>query len=399
MRYLDEYFLHDSEGWIMIRSIGNTNGYMQKILRGISLFFVFIGFSLSFSPNPERVTSDVESHHPLVQNSHLYQERFEYQDSHSLVDLPADSQVMDECEPLGWNPSEFGLKDHSIFIFDGIYYLVSIYLPGEKFFAYARSSDLCNWEDLTPVLKYRLSDEDRLAIWAPFVFEENDVYYMFYTGVKGPYPNLTQSIMLATSTNPADPDSWQQHGMVFQPDHSNMIWEDGKWADCRDPMVIKAGETYYLYYTGRDKDGGIIGVARSNSLMGGWEDMGSTLTMTGQLNFEFVNSVQSVVPESPVVYYQQGYYYLFYNSDGEHYRIGGSPIGPWSTEYTITPGWAHEVWLGIDGRTYTSYLPYDSSGIGYPIIISVLSWDDFFDPLHPFIGEERFHTLLPLLNR
>ena len=143
-------------------------------------------------------------------------------------------------------------------MYDGYYYLISNYIPNEYFFSYARSTDLCDWEDLTPILDQRENEWESLAVWAPFVYEEEGSYYLYYTGVKGPYPLLTQSIMLATSTNPADSDAWELQGMIFQPDHDWMIWQDDQWADCRDPMVMKVGDTYYLYYSGRDEDGGII---------------------------------------------------------------------------------------------------------------------------------------------
>ncbi len=131
------------------------------------------------------------------------------------------------CQQPGWFPTAFGLKDHSVFWYDGFYYLISIYVESQDRFVYGRSPDLCTWEELGFVLTPRPpgSWED-MAIWAPFVHQELGVYYMYYTGVKrvanwvGP-----QSIMLATSTNPADPNSWQPQGMIFQPNHPGMVWQ------------------------------------------------------------------------------------------------------------------------------------------------------------------------------
>jgi beta-xylosidase len=155
------------------------------------------------------------------------------------------------CENPGWFPSSFGLKDHHVFQHNGYYYIVSIYLPGEKQFAYARSLDFCTWEDLGPILTASSSDGwESLAKWAPFVLEEDGVYYMYYTGVTESY---TQSIMVATSSNPADPNSWTQKGMIFQPSHDNMIWQAGRWADCRDPTVIKIDNLYYMLYTSLER--------------------------------------------------------------------------------------------------------------------------------------------------
>ena len=158
-----------------------------------------------------------------------------------------------DCDRPGWFPTEFGLMDHTVFWHQGYYYIVSIHLYPDDRFAYARSTDFCNWEDLSPVLEARTpGSADEMSIWAPFVYEENGTYYLFYTGVNYAF---TQSILLATSNNPADPDQWQVHGVVFQPNHAGMIWENNEWADCRDPMVIWENGRYYLYYTGLDEDG------------------------------------------------------------------------------------------------------------------------------------------------
>ena len=127
------------------------------------------------------------------------------------------------CETPGWFPEEFGLKDHSIFWYAPYYYIVSNLIPGENRFAYARSKDLCSWEVLPPILNARIRGSwEESSIWAPFVLEEDGVFYMYYTGVNF---NFTQSIMLATSTNPADPASWQSQGMIFQPSHGEIKWD------------------------------------------------------------------------------------------------------------------------------------------------------------------------------
>ncbi len=296
-------------------------------------------------------------------------------------------QTSESCDPMGWFPAEFGLKDHSVFYFDGFYYLVSIYLPGEQFFAYGRSTDLCYWEDLTPVLDQRTDEWDSLAIWAPHVFEEDGVYYMYYTGVKGPYPYLTQSIMLATTTNPAEPESWEQQGVVFQPDHLGMVWQDNTWSDCRDPMVSKQGNIFYLFYTGRDIDGGIVGIATASTLDGSWDDFGSILTLdTGS-------------PESPFIWQDNGVFYLVYNHtglgelSGEKYHFGPTPAGPWSDELPLSPGWAHEIWSGMDGRTYTSYLT------NYTVTIQPLLYNTRYNPPRLFIGEQIVEQFLPIVLR
>ena len=292
--------------------------------------------------------------------------------------------IQPPCENPGWFPTEFGLKDHSIFWHDGYYYLISINLPNESYFVYGRSKDLCEWENLTPTMAERIPGAwDELVIWPPYVYEEDGIYYLFYTGVKR---DFTQSIMLATSTNPADPDSWQPEGMIFQPDHVGMVYQVGEWADCRDATIFKLGNTYYMYYTGLDTNGGIIGVATASSPLGPWYDWGATLTL---------NSQPLSIAESPTGVDYNGLYYLLYHDtqNGEHYRIGATPAGPWSQAYPLSPGWAHEIWKDQEGNTFTSFLT------DYTVTIAPISWDTIFDPPRLIIGTNINHQFLPVLLR
>jgi hypothetical protein len=286
----------------------------------------------------------------------------------------------EECENPGWFPTEFGLKDHSIFWHDGYYYIVSIFLPPEDRFAYGRSSNFCDWEVLSPILTERIPGAwDEMSIWAPFVYEEDGTFYMFYTGVT---PDFTQSIMLATTTNPADPQSWQPQGMIFQPYHGGMIWEAGSLADCRDPTVYKEGDVYFLHYTGRDEGGGIVGLAISNSPGGTWIDRGA-----------IIPPEPNAMLESPTIVQSDSTYYLFYNHNlqGEKFRLGPQPYGPWGEPRTFFPGWAHEVWQDVHHNWHTSYLT------DYTISISPVSWDTFYDPAWPFIGDTIFRRILPVV--
>jgi beta-xylosidase len=172
--------------------------------------------------------------------------------------------------------------------------------------------------------------------------------------------------------------------MIFQPNHEGSTWEELQWADCRDPMVAKDGDIYYLYYSAYDEQGGIIGVATSNSLNGEWVDLGSTIP-----------PIAGTIPESATLFNQDSFFYLFYHISGqaETYRIGATPTGPWMDAEVIGPGWAHEVWMGIDGLRYTSYLTV------YSISISPLTWIPDSYPPRPFIGDEYYRTLIPIAIR
>jgi hypothetical protein len=286
------------------------------------------------------------------------------------------------CDEPGWFPRGVELKDHTVFWYDGYYYIAANYVYSEKKFAYGRSTDLCEWEVLEPILAERVPGTwDEMAVWAPYVYEENGVYYLYYTGVTGEF---TQSIMLATSTNPTDPNAWEVQGMVFQPNHAGSTWEELQWADCRDPMVVKAGGVYYLYYSAYDVEGGIIGVATANSPNGEWMDLGST-----------IEPIPGTIPESAALFNQDSFFYLFYNIPGqaETYRIGPTSTGPWMDAELIGPGWAHEVWTGIDDIRYTSFLRV------YSISISPLIWIPDSYPPRPFIGNEYYRTLIPIAMR
>jgi predicted GH43/DUF377 family glycosyl hydrolase len=285
------------------------------------------------------------------------------------------------CTQPGWFPINFGLKDHAIFWSAPYYYLISIYLPGEDRFAYARSLDLCNWETLPPVLSQRTAGTwDEYRVWAPFVLEREGVFYLYYTGVTKSY---TQSILLATTRTPAEAASWKTQGMVFQPFHAGSLWQAGTWADCRDPHVIEVSGNYFLYYSGRDQAGGMIGLASAAAPAGPWQDQGAIMLD------------EKKMPESPNVFHYGQDYYLFYHpaNDGEYYRVSRAPGGPWGEARPIMPGWAHEVWQSPDEDWFTSYLT------NYTVSISSLSWDGSGQTPQPMINRESYTTYLPLTRR
>jgi hypothetical protein len=148
-------------------------------------------------------------------------------------------------------------------------------------------------------------------------------------------------------------------------------------------MLVKIGSIYYLYYTGLDEAGGIVGLATATSLSGEWRDWGAIDPTT-------LNAMQ----ESPTLAQYQDAYYLFYHlaGKGEFFRIGPGPDGPWSQPYEFNPGWAHEVWKTPDGSWFTSYLT------DYSVSIASLNWDDFYDPPRPAVGEKTYHQILPLIS-
>lgn len=298
---------------------------------------------------------------------------------------PAVTQITPRCAtPFAREHTK--LKDHSIFQHANYLYLASIEVRApaspqehtEHDFAYARTSDFCTWEDLGNILGVGLPGEpDESAIWAPHVIEENGLYYMFYTGVNR---NVAQSIMLAVSDDPANPASWVKKGVVFRPNHTNMIYHGAhKWSDARDPMVLKQKDQYYLYYTGKDTSGGVVGVAIANQLTGPWRDWGAVAAASPK-----------AMAESPYVIEKDGVYYLMFNDaggNGPTWSWAVSPLGPWQNEGKELIGWAHDFFRSANSQWWVSYV----MGNGEAIRVQPLNWFDRGYPLRaPLIGHRIY---------
>ncbi|MGB0386733.1 MAG: family 43 glycosylhydrolase [Ardenticatenaceae bacterium] len=301
-----------------------------------------------------------------------------------LPDRAFSAPDLSSCDER-WVVPQTKLKDHTFFHFEDYFYFVaiSIELPaqddrGEYTFAYARTQDFCTWENLGFILGPGAEGSpDESYIWAPHVIQEGDTFYMFYTGVNR---HIAQTIMLATTTNPADPQSWQKLGAVFQPNHEGMIYPGPEASsNCRDPMIIKYNGQYYLYYTGTDQSGGIVGVAKAATLEGPWQDLGPVL-----------ESHANSMLESPFVLSQDGNFYLFYNHvprdsyGGPQWRWAPSPFGPWQAPVKEVIGWAHDFAL-IESKWYVSYVVGNGQAVG----VSPLSWLPTTPP-SPLLGSRLF---------
>lgn len=271
------------------------------------------------------------------------------------------------------------LKDHTLFQYEDYYYIASINVPlpendytKEKNFLYARTTDFCTWELLGTILEPgQPGDPDEFRIWAPHVFHENGTYYMFYTGVNR---NIAQTTMLATSTNPADPTSWQRHGAVFRPTHSDTTYPGpNEWSDNRDPMILAHNGRYFMYYTARHHDRGVVALAVAEDLHGPWTDIGAIL-----------RAAPGNWPESPYVIHQHDTFYLYYNGSGsdsgQRWHAATTPYGPWRPAVREPVGWAYDFYN--DDQTWlASYL----LGNGREIQVSPIAWNTNNQPATPRI--------------
>jgi len=272
------------------------------------------------------------------------------------------------CDRPGWFPKNIGVNEHTLVQIGGEYIVFAARQPFDHRLFVARSSDLCHWETLPDILSgVQNQSWDGRGVDSPFVIEQDGTYYLYYTAATWPG---TERILWATSDNPQDSDSWQVQGEAFRPNHAGEFWPAGSEAWCRDPMVLKDGDLYYLYYVGRDEGGGIIGAGVASSLAGPWKDLGAVVPVLDGQDYD-----------SPFVVAHEGTYYLFYHHPGQgtQYRISDAPLGPWSEPYDLAPGWAHEVWQADYGQWFTSFLT------DYTVTIFPLKWDVHDGVVHPEI--------------
>ncbi len=211
------------------------------------------------------------------------------------------------CEPGGT------VIDHCIIKKDDLFHL--FYIRGKaathwpewptRNFGHATSKDLLNWEIHEPVLQSPEKGWDEYQVWAPHIVEHKGEYYMLYTGVS--YP-CCQCIGLAKSK---DLFNWERigNGPVITPGDWG-IWQKDGAADCRDPSILKVGNTYYCYYTAvrKVKDAVppheyCVGISSSKDLIH-WKDEG----------FARLEASLKTPPESPFAIEKDGKFYLFYSS-------------------------------------------------------------------------------------
>lgn len=282
----------------------------------------------------------------------------------------------------GWRPQRDGkdlrLQDFCFFRHGDYTYIASMMKDhANEGITLARSRDRIKWESLGLAVDRR-TPEDQAMLWAPHVVEHQGRFHMFYTGVTQPQPgHWNQRIVVATTDNPAAVKQWQRNHDVkfvvegkveswFRPSHPGHVWPADAWADCRDPMVYfnEPDRTWYMFYSGSDVTGGIVGVATAPDILGPWEDRGAILC------------VDKGVPESAFVLPDpQGGYVMVINHSTPDRVDGGIKVARAKSllpedgkpsfrniellEPSGEPGlggWAHEFAMNPDGTVLAAYL-------------------------------------------
>ena len=226
----------------------------------------------------------------------------------------------------------------------------------ERFLLHATAPNLQGpWKKLPPVMHFDPS-RGETVIWAPYVIEHDGRYWMFYCG--GGDSSQGYRIHLATST---DLHAWQRH-----PENPMLI--DG--FDARDPMVLRHGDGWILYYTATDTPQGghhIVAAVTSHDLIH-WSKRKIVFRSPKVGTF-------GGPTESPFVVERHGKYYLFvctnepYNDTAAY--VSDSPLS-WDPADIVATFGAHaaEVMRDSDDRWFVSAAGWGQGGL----YLAELNW-------------------------
>jgi len=238
-------------------------------------------------------------------------------------------------------------------------------------FGHAVSPDLINWTIKDPVLQCSEKGWDQYQVWAPYILQWKGLYYMFYTGVND---SACQAICLATS-----PDLYAWKRSESNPQITSGpwgLWDPNKWSDCRDPVILKDGKTFYCYYTAArmNTENGqrenCIGISSSKDLMT-WKDEGF-IRLTNSL---------STPPESPFVLKRNDTYYMFYTSYkyGTVYLTSKNPVTGWQElpveNMVLLSGISASEIYQDENKWYISYISHQKNGLHF-FEIKEMVWNE-----------------------
>ena len=220
----------------------------------------------------------------------------------------------------------------------------------EKFFAHAVSPTLDGalWEKQLPVLPYSPQDGES-HVWAPHIIRHEGLYYMYYCA--GGADNARYRIHLATSPNLYD---WQRSP-------ANPLVVDGY--DARDPMILRIGAEWVMYYTANSTPTGgnhLVACVTSRDLLH-WGNKRIVYT-------DPTVGTYGGPTESPFVVYQDGSYFLFIGSrnsyNDTHVYAGTTPFSfRYEDEVGVIASHALEVVTGVDGSYYVTRAGWGEGGL------------------------------------
>ncbi len=211
------------------------------------------------------------------------------------------------------------------------------------------------------------ADATESVLWAPHVITHDALHYMYYAAGSA-HGDGNFRMHLATS---ADMNEWTRHA-------GNPLFVDGY--EARDPMVLRVGAQWVMYYTATDPPAGGNHVVAYR--------LSSDLVSWSARNLAFVDLAKGTgagTTESPFVVQRGDWYYLFlsmrhdyipgYYADTEVFR-SRDPLH-WRSDDRVGRFDAHaaEVVRDVDGRWYVSHCGWYQGGV----YLAPLTWHDGVD--------------------
>lgn len=229
----------------------------------------------------------------------------------------------------------------------------------ERNFAHATAKSLfqARWQKQPFALTYSPS-QGETHLWAPHIVQSRGTYYMFYCA--GGPDGAHSRIHLATSQ---DLCNWTRHP-------SNPMVVDG--FDARDPMVLRVGGKWVLYYTANSQPAGgnhIVAYVTSDDLIH-WGNRGVAYTDPETGTF-------GGPTESPFVLRRGGFWYLFVGPRGGYNGTDvfrSTNAFHWSVSDKVghIPAHAAEILRDTDGKWYVSRAGWGEGGL----YVGPLTWSD-----------------------
>jgi hypothetical protein len=303
-------------------------------------------------------------------NSHYRHDAFKVSNAQGAIDK------MKQTPPLRiglrriFNPSQgekesWYINDHCFVQDDsGMWHLFGITgkepanPANEKFFLHATAKDMYGpWVKQKPVMQVD-PDAGETVVWAPYVLKHDSRYWMFYCG--GGESHMQYRINLATSS---DLVSWTRSP-------ANPMVLDGY--DARDPMVLRVGSQWVLYYCATESPGGgnhVVIAATSSDLIH-WT--GREIVFRSPQTGTFGGPT-----ESPYVVAKDNKYYLFLCTNNPYNNtevyVSDSPFH-WNPEDVILRFDAHaaEVVNAGKGKWFLSAAGWGQGGL----YLAELMWND-----------------------
>jgi beta-fructofuranosidase len=228
----------------------------------------------------------------------------------------------------------------------------------EKFFAHATAPDLLGpWTKQAPVLPVDEAIGETI-VWAPYVLRHDGLYWMFYCA--GGKEHEKYHIHLATS---GDLFQWKRHP-------ANPMVVDGY--DARDPMVMKNGNEWILYYaaTSEPKGGNHTVKAATSQDLAHW-------LQPAEVFRDAETGTYGGPTESPFVVSRSGKYFLFVCSNHGYNETtvyeSETPFH-WTAERQVArfPAHAAEVIQTAGGKWYVSRAGWGEGGV----YLAELVWEN-----------------------